>query len=301
MKIAFMGSKAIGLSILRQLHEIAPGNLAGAILYDDTTDQRSTLHQLRVFCASAGIEHRVATGRQKARDQLRELSPDIAIASGWYSLFDGETIALPKYGILGIHNSLLPAYRGGAPLTWALMNGEHTVGATLFRMTEGMDDGPVLAKFAVEASVSDTIGDVLPRLEKEILSQMPSIWNSLINGSARWVEQDHGLATFCALRAPGDGLIDWSWPAGRVHNFVRAQSLPYPCAFTFDGDKEIRIMRTEPMSEKWFGTPGQVISAGEKPIVSCGNDTAIRLLEVLVDGNAVPASQVVKSIKTRLR
>lgn len=290
----------MGLAVLRQMHQVAPDNLVGAILFDDSDDPRSSLPDIISYCSLSGIKFGLAKGNKSAKEQLRALLPDIAIACGWYTLFDSEALALPKYGILGIHNSLLPEYRGGSPLVWALINGETKVGASLFRMTDGMDDGPVLARFPVEVGPTDTIGDVLPKLETEILRRMPSIWQQLILGVAAFEEQNHAMASYCALRTPEDGRIKWAQPARQVHNFIRAQSLPYPCAFAFNGNEEIRFVRTECVEEKWFGTPGQVITAGERPLISCGGDTALRVFEVLVGGNVAPASEVINSIKTRL-
>ena len=300
MRMAFMGSKAMGLAILRQLHELASDHLVGAILYDNSADQRSSLRELKAFAEATGIEYTIARSRECTKDQLRRIAPDIVIASGWYLLLDNEAITLPKYGIVGLHNSLLPAYRGGSRLVWAIMNAERTVGATFFRMTVGVDNGPVLATFPVDVGDDDTIADVLGRLEAKILAQLPVVWSNLINGTVRWVEQDHSKATFCALRTPDDGRIDWRWPARRVHDFVRAQTLPYPCAFTFVDGASVKIVRTERAQEKWLATPGQVIATGMKPLVACGDGTTIRIVEVLSDGKPRSASEVLRSTKIRM-
>jgi methionyl-tRNA formyltransferase len=298
-----MGSKRLGLSILRLLHETEPQHLAGAILCDDRSDRRSSLPGFIEFAKSCDIDCRIAATRQEAKRHLIDLAPDIALASGWYTLFDDETIDLLPFGILGIHNSLLPTYRGGSPLVWAIMNGETRVGASLFRMTHGMDDGPVLMRFPVEVGIDDTIADVLNALEQAILAGLPEIWRNVINGTAKWQDQDHSSATYCGLRLPSDGLIDWTRSARDVHNSVRAQAPPYPCAYTRDGKRTIKIARTSLVAETWFGVPGQVLSISEGGVlVACGDRSAVRVFEVLNgNGEVVPAGSALKSIKTRLR
>jgi methionyl-tRNA formyltransferase len=298
-----MGSKPLGLSILRLLHETEPQHLAGAILYDDRYDCRSSLPAFIEFAKSCDIDCRIAATRQEAKRHLIDLAPDIALASGWYTLFDDETIDMLPFGILGIHNSLLPTYRGGSPLVWAIMNGETCVGASLFKMTHGMDDGPVLKRFPVQVGIDDTIADVLSGLEQVILAELPAVWHGLINGTAKWHEQDHSCATYCGLRLPSDGLIDWTRSARDIHNFVRAQAPPYPCACTRDGETIIKIARTSVVPETWFGVPGQVLKISEGgPLVACGDRSAVRVIEVLNEnGHVVPAPSVLKSIKARLR
>jgi methionyl-tRNA formyltransferase len=298
-----MGSKALGLSILRLLHEMEPKHLAGAILWDDHSDARSSLPAFIEFAKSSAIGFRIASTAHEAKRHLIDLAPDVALASGWYTLFDDETIDMLPFGILGIHNSLLPTYRGGSPLVWAIINGETCVGASLFRMTHGMDDGPVLTRFPVEVGIDDTIANVLSGLEQVILAELPAVWRDLINGTAKWQEQDYSCATYCGLRLPSDGLIDWTRTARDVHNFVRAQAPPYPCACTRDGERTIKIARTSLVGETWFGVPGQVLSISKGgALVACGDRSAVQVFEVLNEnGEVVPAGSVLKSIKTRLR
>lgn len=303
MATVFMGSKALGYAIMRALHRAKPGILDALVLCDDTADERSVLAQFTSYADQHSLAYRIVRNRAEAKAALVELAPEAALVCGWYWLFDEATINLPPRGIWGIHNSLLPRYRGGSPLVWGLINGEPSVGATLFRMTEGMDDGPYLRQFALEVGAQETIADILDRLERQISEELPRLWLDFIDGRVLPTEQDHSQATFCGLRSPEDGLIDWSMPAVRVHDFIRAQAPPYPCAYTHANGRLIRITRSRVSSQVWQGTPGQVLlRAGDEALVACGGRTALNVIQGLDEsGRAMPGAAVLSSIKIRLK
>ena len=243
----------------------------------------------------------VVRSAAEAKAHILDHAPDLCFVNGWYWLFDHETLNAASGGFVGVHNSLLPAYRGAAPLVWALINGEKEVGSSIFYMGDGMDEGDVLKQVRVTVGPDDRIGDVLERLEEGVLAELPSVWKALLDGSAVATPQAHHQASYCGPRQPSDGLINWCLPAYAVHNFIRAQSDPYPGAFTVLDGRTISILEAHPIDVRYAGTPGQVLRLnGAVVLVSCGENTALAVRTVRVDGTSMPAAKVLKSIRIRL-
>jgi len=174
-------------------------------------------------------------------DYILELDPDLILVIGWYYMIPTSIIQLPPKGTIGIHASLLPKYRGNAPLVWAIINGEKETGISLFYFDEGVDTGDIIAQKKFEIADTDTIKEVLEKTKtcsKEILLQTMPL---LKEGKAQRKVQDHSQATIFPKRTPADGAIDWSLPAKQIRDFIRAQTKPYPGAFAMINGKKITI------------------------------------------------------------
>ena len=243
----------------------------------------------------------MAQNRKHSEQLLTDIRPDLCLVVGWYWLFSKATIESVPGGILGIHNSLLPRYRGGAPLVWAMINGEREVGFSLFSIGDGMDDGDIWGQRTVKIGPEDAIADVLERIESEARSLLGHIFVPILEGKVKPTPQNHQNATFCSQRIPEDGEIHWNQPAEEVYNFIRAQSEPYPGAFTYlAGRKKMTVWRARPVELCYDGTPGQVVQIrGDGVLVSCGNRRPLLLTTVeLENGAKVPAQTLLKSVKT---
>lgn len=296
----FLGSKAFGLAILRALIVSAPDVIWQIVHPDDTADGRSALDVFRVFCRDRDMPLTVVDGAAQANSLLEEASAGLIMVCGWYHLIP-EKVLSSGARVVGIHNSLLPTYRGGAPLVWAMINGESRVGSTLFRITPGLDDGPIYLQVATAPEAEDTIADVLAELEAVFLAALLRCWPALVTGEDEGRQQDHTQATYCGQRVARDGRIDWSLPARRIHDFVRAQSRPYPGAYGTIGDRIVRIWRTRPVDVRNYGTPGQVLSRGaDKVAIACGGATCIEVLEADDATGATALRQVFNSLSLRL-
>ena len=300
MKIAFLGSKDLGLALLKALYTPADDWLV--VHPDDHSDARSRLAAFEGFARDHGLQWRLARGRSEADSSLTDFAPDIAFVCGWYWLLRAEILEKVELGFWGAHNSLLPKYRGSSPLVWSLIRGEPVVGSTVFRFTPGMDDGPVLHQVKVEVTEQDSIGTVLARIEQGLLDELPAKWRDLLDGRAALQSQDEDEATYCSARLPGDGLIDWNKPAEEVRNFIRAQSEPYPGAFTFAEGRRVTVWDARPDPRTYYGIPGQVlVRSPEHVIVSCGEDSAVRLTRVSVDGRDSAPRTAFGSVGLRLQ
>ena len=299
-RVLFMGSKPLGADVLREMHALSPGTLIGALTIDDRSDPRSAFDTIRDYCSESDVPCHVAANRRHAEELIREIRPDLCIVVGWYWLITEETLAEASGGFIGIHNSLLPAYRGVSPLVWSIINGEDVAGFSLFSFTVGMDEGEVWAQGSVPVGADDYVADVLGAITGEILKTFRRVYPSLLDGTAVSEPQDPGKATYCAARTASDGEIDWQQPARRIYDFIRAQSEPYPGAFTYFDGQRLTIWKARPFEPVYYGTPGQVARVDSEGVyVICGDNRALVLQEVGLAGQRSTAASVIRSIRTR--
>ena len=171
---------------------------------------------------------------------IRKLNLDLLLVLGWYYMIPKETRDLAKYGAWGIHASLLPKYAGGAPLVWAIINGEGKTGVTLFKMDDGIDNGDIIAQKSFNIDFKDTIKDVYDKatiVSKQILLEILKNIDNI-----KFKKQDKTKIEIYPQRNPNDGLIDWNKAALEIYNFIRAQTIPYPCAFSYINGKKLKII-----------------------------------------------------------
>jgi len=172
-------------------------------------------------------------------EEISKMKLDLILALGWYYMIPSSIRELTTYGSWGIHASLLPKYAGGAPLTWAIINGETETGVTLFRMADGIDNGDIIAQKSFPINFNDTIKEVYEKatvISKNILIKVLSNIDKI-----SFTPQDQESIKVYPQRIPSDGEINLNWDSLTIYNFIRAQSSPYPGAFivTKDGKKLI--------------------------------------------------------------
>ena len=300
-RVVFLGSKRLGLGCLETMHRLSPETLAGVVTIDDRDDARTALDDFVAFCAARQLPFRIAKDRRHSEDIIREFKPELCFVAGWYWLFGKDILDSVPNGFLGIHFSLLPKYRGSSPLVWALMNGETETGLSLFSIVEGMDAGAIWAQESVPIGSDDYVGDVLACLEKRSINTLHSKYPGILNKTLRSWKQNQDEATYCSWRQPSDGEIYWRASAGEIYNFIRAQSRPYPGAFTRLQEKKLIIWRARRESALHYGTPGQVAKiAGDGVHVICGDHRAIVIESVGWEGVTLNAHQALKSVSIRL-
>lgn len=173
-------------------------------------------------------------------DEVRKFAPDLILVIGWYYIVPKSIREIPRLGCAGMHASLLPKYRGGAPLVWAMINGEEKSGLTFFYLEEGVDNGDIISQKEFKIEENDHIADLIEKTTAAALDIIDEYIPLLAENKAPRVKQDESQATYVPQRKPEDGKIDWSWDSKKIKNFIRAQSKPYPGAFTeIDGKKVI--------------------------------------------------------------
>lgn len=227
----------------------------------------------------------VITGEQINKETYLEAldcwKPDLILVLGWYYMVPEAARKAAPQGCLGIHASLLPKYRGGAPLTWAILNGETETGVSLFCLEEGVDSGDIVAQARFDILLDDTIETVYAKAEQASISLLKEQLPLVASGVANRICQDESEATFVPQRKPEDGLIDWSRSAIDIHNFVRGQSRPYPGAFTYASAGVNHIWHTQLVTDRnEHITPGLVIaSAGTTGYLVCCGDGVLNVLD----------------------
>ncbi len=205
------------------------------ISYSDEPLTIRTHAQFDDVAERAGCPIACLSSRPTAASYLEPLvawRPDLVLVLGWYYLVPRDVRALPPLGCLGIHASLLPKYRGGAPIPWAIINGEQASGVTLFHLEDEADAGDIVAQSVFPIASSDTCAEVIARATDASIELLRQTVPSLAVGSAPRTPQCDEDATWYPQRSPDDARIDWRWSASRVHDFVRAQTRPYAGAFT---------------------------------------------------------------------
>ena len=296
-----MGSKPLGLRVLREIHGLSPETLAAVLTIDDSNDSRSVFEGIQSFARAHSIDLHVARNRNDAEQIIQNLAPDLCLVAGWYWLISDTLLSSVPHGFIGIHNSLLPKYRGAAPLIWAMLAEEPTAGFSLFSFTAGMDEGPVWAQRSVKIGENDYVADVLEKLERATVDVLRDQYPEMLAGRVNPVEQQHDLATYSAQRVPADGNIDWTKPAREVYAAIRAQSHPYPGAFTYLEGQILKIWRARLFEHDFHGSPGQIARiSGDGVYVTCGDNRAVILEEVELGAVKGMSWDLIKSIKGRL-
>jgi methionyl-tRNA formyltransferase len=299
--LVFLGSKAAGLRACRALAELLPeGALEAIVCPDDRADPRSVYEEFDALAKERGIPIYVVPNRRETMALLDRLEPETAIVHGWYQILDVD--ALPGTTFLGFHYSPLPRYRGSAPLVWQIIRGESEIGVSFFELTAEMDAGRLAAQEAAPIGPDETVADALDRADALALDMLRTFVPAWVAGTLELRPQPDEEPSYCGLRAPDDGRIDWSWPGKRIHDFVRAQTRPYPGAFTTLPDgRRLTVYRSEREPRLFMGTPGAVVEIGERHVVVAAGEGAVRLVQVEVEGEAeCPAVEILRSLKTRL-
>ena len=225
---------------------------------------------------------------------LREARPELIFVVGWSQLVRDEFIALAPGGVFGMHPTLLPRHRGRAPIPWTILSGLARTGVTLFEIADATaDSGPVVGQVEVPVAPDETATTLFDRLAAAHVELVRGHLPGLLAGTAPRLPQDPRRASAWQRRTPADGIIDWDTRAPYLYDWVRAQTRPYPGAFTFLGDTRIVVWRAAP-TQLAAGTPaGTVVEGRESGVVVACGDGGLVLEEVEPEGGEVLAGALV--------
>ena len=224
-----------------------------------------------------------------AVERVRAARPELLFSFYYRQMLPREILAVPKLGAFNMHGSLLPKYRGRAPVNWAIVHGESKTGATLHVMTERADAGDIVDQEAVPIDEDDTALAVQRRVSAAAVRILERSLAALEAGTARRRKQDESQATTFPRRRPEDGKIDWNRSAREVHDLVRAVTHPYPGAFTYVfGSGKTFVWKTRlPNLGAHDNFPGQVRREEGKLYVACGDDRYVEILSLQREGGDV--------------
>jgi len=230
-------------------------------------------------------------------ERARNLAPDYLFSFYYRRMLKTELLDVPARGALNLHGSLLPKYRGRAPVNWAVINGEAETGASLHYMTAKPDQGDLVDQLAVPILPDDLAGDVFQKVTVAAELVLHRSLPKLIEGTAPRITQDLSRGSYFGGRRPEDGRIDWSRPAAVIHNLVRGVAPPYPGAFCTATGHRLRILRTARIAPPLPATGRPALHVvGNRLCVECGDGAWLRLLDLECDGQPADAGSLLRAL-----
>jgi methionyl-tRNA formyltransferase len=221
------------------------------------------------------------------QNQLRALGPDAIIVVGYGRIIPPWMLQFPPYGNINVHASLLPKYRGAAPIQWAIAGGETVTGVTTMRIDEGLDTGDMLLKREMEIRPEDTSETLSPRLAAMGADLLVETLHGLEQGKISATPQDHAQATLAPILKKEDGLMDFQWTAKEVHNRMRGFQ-PWPGIYSRFKGKNLKIISAMPVQARTIqAEPGELRITHSQLFLGCASGTVLELLQVQPEGKKV--------------
>ncbi len=278
-RILFFGYSEVGYTCLDLL--LSRGdNVVALITHEDNPNEKIWFKTPAVAARERGLPVFTpeSVNNPEWREKIAALQPDLILSVYYRHMIGTKILAMPPLGAWNIHGSLLPKYRGRAPINWAVLHGESRIGMTLHRMVKSADAGDVVDQEGVAIGPRDSaevaFRKVMPCARVLLARQM----DALLAGTAKETPQDHSQATTFGGRTPEDGRINWNQTSAQIFNLIRAVTDPYPGAFTDIGDARLMVWWAEPVSAATLGRRGQpceVLSVD--PIVIATADGSLEL------------------------
>lgn len=287
-RIVFMGTPEFAVSTLAILYKTGY-DIVGVVTQPDRPKgrgQKLAASPVKEFALAHGLPvyqpERIKT--PEFIEQLRGLSPDVIIVVAYGQILSEEILMLPPGGCINVHASLLPKYRGAAPIHWAIINGEKATGITTMHMDRGMDTGDMILKAEIPITAEDTTGsmhDKLAQLGAEMLWQT---LQQVAAGTAPREAQDDTQATYAPLLKRDHERLDWERSAPQLDCQIRGLN-PWPGAFTTHRNRQLKIWRAVPLAEQAGQSPGTIIAVDRDGIVIAAVEGSLRLTEVQPQNN----------------
>lgn len=231
------------------------------------------------------------------RDLISHYRPDAIVVVAYGHIIPGWMIQLPRFGCINLHASLLPKYRGAAPVPWAIIRGEKVTGVTTMKIDAGLDTGDILLQHQTEIGPEDTAEALLDRLSVAGASLMEETLHGLGRGHISPRAQEQSQATLAPMLKKEDGRIDWSLSAGEIERRVRGLR-PWPGAYTSFRGKGLQIWKARAVAGIPEAEPGMLLARAGKALAACGQASALELVEVQVEGRRrVSGSEFLNGIR----
>jgi len=259
-------------------------DIAAVFTHQDSPNENVYFRSVAKLCATHGIAAYVPDQIDHPLWQKRiaEIAPDFIFSFYYRDLIPNSILSLATRGAINMHGSLLPRYRGRAPLNWVLVNGEAYTGLTLHHMVEKADAGDIVGQCKVSIDDADTAQTLQQKMAVAAAALLQEQLPLLAADKATRTAQDESLATYCGRRTPADGYINWQQPARAVRNLVRAVTQPYPGAFTYAGDRKILVWAASIATATHNKEPGTILA--ENPLTVACAEGAITIDAGQIDG-----------------
>ena len=289
-RILFFGYSEVGYTCLDLL--IARGDqVVGLITHEDHPDEKIWFKTPAV----AALEHGIpvftpeSVNTPEWIEKITAMKPDLVLSVYYRHMIGQRILDLPTLGAFNLHGSLLPKYRGRAPINWAVLHGETRIGMTLHRMVRQPDAGAMVDQEGVEISAQDTAEQAFRKVMPCARTVLARQIDALLTGTAIETPQDEAEATYFGGRKPEDGRIDWTHSTVEIFNLIRAVTDPYPGAFTETGGARLMVWWAESIADQ-SGKPGEILSSD--PLIIATGDSALHLTRTEWLGSPAPALAV---------
>lgn len=290
MKIIFMGTPDFSANVLRKLNVVYP--VSAVVTGTDKPvgrGHRTAAPPLKLAAQELGIPVlQYDKVSREGIEQIRALAPDVIVTAAFGQILTESFLAVPKFGVLNVHASLLPKYRGAAPIQWAILNGDSETGVTIMRTVKAVDAGDILLKKRVEIGANETAGELFDRLSDLGGDAIVEAIGLLESGNAVFTPQNESEATHCSMISKADGHISFDCSAKQLDSFVRGMT-PWPSAYAYLGGKLLKIFQTEDVSDEYRtcdAEAGSVIAADcKRGLVVVVRGGAVRLRQLQLEGS----------------
>jgi len=259
-RVVLFAYHTFGARVLEALHARGE-DIAAVVTHADDPRERRWFESVADAAATRGLPVLTPSSPNTpdVAAALAALAPDLFVSVWYRGLLAPALLRLPRIAAVNLHGSLLPSYRGRAPVNWVLVNGESRTGVTLHHMTADADAGDIVAQAPIDIERDDTAATLYDRIVKAGVDLLLDCYEAVVAGTAARVPQDESRASFYGRRGPEDGRVEWTWPAARVANMIRAVTHPFPGAFAGDGTERLRLWAGAPIDRPAPAAPGRLV------------------------------------------
>ncbi|HYA14361.1 MAG TPA: methionyl-tRNA formyltransferase [Syntrophales bacterium] len=286
LKIIFMGTPEFAVPSLEILikHDY---QIAGVVTQPDRPRGRGRIPApppMKVFAEkyNLSVNQPERMRDQEVIDYFRDIAPDLVVVAAFGQILPREILEIPKFGCINVHPSLLPKYRGAAPMNWTIIRGEVKTGVTIMLMDEGLDTGDILTQEETVIAPEETFGKLHDRLANIGAALLLKTVEMIVSGNVHSTSQDDSLATYAPRLKKEDGLINWNKDVSQVVNLIRGLS-PVPCAYTLYKGKMLKIFSAKGDVSHDAGTPGKIGSEMETGLPIAAKNGYVYLQEIQME------------------
>jgi methionyl-tRNA formyltransferase len=283
-RVVLLAYHDIGAACLEEL--LAAGaDVPLVVTHDDQPGETLWFRSVRALAETLGIPTVAPPDANDAAlvERIRTLAPDFLLSAMFRQMLKPALLAVPTRGALNLHPSLLPRFRGRSPINWVLVKGETETGVTLHYMVDKADRGDIVAQRRIAIDEDDTALTLHRKATEEARLLVREIFPQLAAGRAPRLPQDHSQASYFGGRKPADGEIDWSWPAKRIYDLVRAVTHPYPGAFSWYGDRRLLVWWARAETDGRGLGAGDLLVNGDGAVYVGSGEGSLRLERIEID------------------
>lgn len=287
MRILFMGTPEFAVEQLKRLVETGH-EICGVFTQPDKPKNRGmkmTFSPVKEYALTHGLEVYQPT---KMRDGnalaiVRELQPELIVVAAYGRILPEDILTLPPFGSINVHSSVLPKYRGAAPINWAILDGQKETGVTIMYMTRDLDAGDIVCSKKTDIMPDEDVRELTHRLALLGADALEDAIEKIADGTAVRTPQDHSASTYAPMLSKDLSPMDWTRSAQALHDQVRGL-IPWPCASMELGGKKVKVFKTR-MGGEINAAAGTILTAGKQGLeIACGDGHSLWILELQAEG-----------------